>query len=255
MSDKANDYDLWADWYDTTEGDREPYKKFYSGLVDTATESLLDLGCGTGVITTAVAGRMDRNGLPARVVGVDVSEQMLRVARSRDPEIDWRCADIRNPGLDGQFHLIISCFNTLQLLASEAHVAQTLASVGSMLARQGRFAFDIYQPNWEYLARAETDRLAREVKTQDGRKYEIREDRRYEPETHILHLGWRLYRMGGGNRSLITEMHYRLRQYSREEIIRLIGNAGLRVLEAFGNFDGAALDETSVKQIYVCGLP
>ncbi|MFA5082895.1 MAG: methyltransferase domain-containing protein [Hydrogenophilaceae bacterium] len=52
-----------------------------------AGERILDLGCGTGDIANAIAGR------GARVTGVDASPAMIATARERFPDLDLRVAD------------------------------------------------------------------------------------------------------------------------------------------------------------------
>lgn len=51
----------------------------------------VDLGCGTGVVTRLLARHA---GSAARVLGVDLSEKLLEVARglARTERIDWCCA-------------------------------------------------------------------------------------------------------------------------------------------------------------------
>jgi len=60
------------------------FKPFEDMLVDAAVgmagQSVLDIGCGTGGTTIAVATRL---GAGSRVVGVDISEPMISAARSR----------------------------------------------------------------------------------------------------------------------------------------------------------------------------
>jgi SAM-dependent methyltransferase len=59
---------------------------------------LLDLATGTGAVARAAARR------GASVLGVDVSEPMLAVARELSPEIDFRIADAHAlPFADGEF--------------------------------------------------------------------------------------------------------------------------------------------------------
>ena len=49
------------------------------------TGRLLDVGCGPGPLTTLLAP------LFASAVGVDADREMIELARSRAPEIEWRC--------------------------------------------------------------------------------------------------------------------------------------------------------------------
>jgi SAM-dependent methyltransferase len=61
--------------------------RFYAALAASAGVSrAVDLGCGTGTLARMLASR------GASVTGVDPDPEMLRVARSKDPEgrVDWR---------------------------------------------------------------------------------------------------------------------------------------------------------------------
>src|SRR5262245_58736481 len=52
-----------------------------------AGDSVLDVGCGTGVLACAAAERVVPGG---HVVGIDPNEQMLAVARGKRTDIEWR---------------------------------------------------------------------------------------------------------------------------------------------------------------------
>jgi len=64
---------------------------------------VLDLGCGTG---EPIARWFKAEGFA--VTGVDFSEPMLEIARTRWPEGDWRQADMRDFDLDDTFDGIIA---------------------------------------------------------------------------------------------------------------------------------------------------
>src|SRR5690348_11180588 len=50
-------------------------------------ERVLDIACGTGIVARVARARLGDGG---HVVGVDVSPDMLAVARAVAPSIDWR---------------------------------------------------------------------------------------------------------------------------------------------------------------------
>jgi trans-aconitate methyltransferase len=65
-------------------------------------EAILDLGCGTGELATAIAGR------GARVVGLDSSAEMIAVARERTPALEWLVGDGEALSFDSAFDAVFS---------------------------------------------------------------------------------------------------------------------------------------------------
>ena len=65
-------------------------------------ERILDMGCGTGHLTAQIA----ESG--AEVVGIDSSEDMVRVASENYPHIRFKVADARSLPFDGEFDAVFS---------------------------------------------------------------------------------------------------------------------------------------------------
>lgn len=80
-----------------------------AGLVE-APARVLDAGCGTGRITV----RLDELGYD--VVGVDVDDTMLEVARSEAPGLDWRPGDLASFDLGERFDVVLLAGNIVPLL-------------------------------------------------------------------------------------------------------------------------------------------
>jgi SAM-dependent methyltransferase len=95
---------------------------------------VVDLGCGTGVVTRMVA---ERAGPAVRVVGVDLSEKLLEAARrlSTDARIEWcRASADALPMADGTADVVI--LHTL--LSHVPDPAAVLAEVRRVLKPGGR---------------------------------------------------------------------------------------------------------------------
>jgi SAM-dependent methyltransferase len=248
-------YDYWADYYDLTDADRAPFIEFYRGLVTDETESLLELGCGTGTITIALAREIARRQEPSdavRFVGVDESSRMLTVARARDARVDWMHGDIRSLPVDGSFDLVISCFNTLQHLLADGDLALAFREARRVLAPDGTFAFDMYRPNLDYLVTPQENRLARAVTDERGRRLQIREDTRYDADSRVLTIDWRLVEEGKEDVAPAAATRYHMRQYFPEDVDRLLTAADLVVTDRFGDFDRSSFVPTSKRQVVVC---
>jgi ubiquinone/menaquinone biosynthesis C-methylase UbiE len=69
-------------------------------------QRLLDVACGTGVVARTAAERVGASG---SVVGVDLSEAMLAVAREVRPDLAWRHGDAAHlPFGDREFDVVVS---------------------------------------------------------------------------------------------------------------------------------------------------
>jgi SAM-dependent methyltransferase len=93
--------------------------------------------------------------------GVDASAEMLRIAAARDNRIEWIKDDMREPSVEGQFDLVVCCYHTLQYILTEEDIIRVFNAVRLLLQPWGMFAFDIYQPNFDYLSIPRTDHLVR----------------------------------------------------------------------------------------------
>lgn len=98
-------------------------------------ERVLDIACGTGIVARVAKGRLGDTGY---VVGVDVSPDMLRVARAVAPDIDWREGNAVSLPLneEEQFDVVV-CQQGLQFFADKA---QAVAQMRRALAKHGRLA-------------------------------------------------------------------------------------------------------------------
>lgn len=69
---------------------------------------ILDVGCGTGVLTRELATRVGRSDA---VTGLDANPGMIAVARRCEPRIDWHLGDAAAlPFADGAFDIVTSQF-------------------------------------------------------------------------------------------------------------------------------------------------
>ena len=107
-------------WVDMQESIDRLYRPFEDLLVEEVNArsvcSVLDVGCGTGGTTLAVARSLRGKG---RCVGVDISEPMItaaraRVERERSPTVAFICADAQSYGFEpASFDMIISRFGVM----------------------------------------------------------------------------------------------------------------------------------------------
>jgi SAM-dependent methyltransferase len=106
--------------------------------------SVLDLGCGTGLLAAALGTGRD-------VAGVDPAAAMLDVARRRPggEAVEWVEADARTVRLDRSFDLVLLTGHAFQVFLTPADRRAVLATIAAHLAPGGRFIFDMRNPACE----------------------------------------------------------------------------------------------------------
>jgi SAM-dependent methyltransferase len=111
---------------------------------------VLELGVGTGRIAVPIASA----GVP--VVGVDLSEGMLGVARERAElagvDLDLRQGDMRDPPVEGTFPLVVIPFRSLLHMETDHDRRAVLRVVAKLLEPNGRFVFDVFAPGADDIA-------------------------------------------------------------------------------------------------------
>jgi SAM-dependent methyltransferase len=74
-------------------------------------DHVLDVACGTGVLTRAVATRVEPTG---SVIGLDLNDGMLDVARQKAPDIEWQQGKAESlPFEDARFDAVVSQFGLM----------------------------------------------------------------------------------------------------------------------------------------------
>lgn len=96
---------------------------------------LLDVACGPGYVAESARAR------GARPIGIDFSSEMVRLARLRCPEIEFREGDAQRLDFQpGRFDVVVMNFGLLHLPDPEA----ALSEARRVLRKGGRFAFTVW---------------------------------------------------------------------------------------------------------------
>ena len=110
-------------------------KLLFPGLPSGA--RVLDLCCGTGELSKQLSA------LGYEVIGLDSSEEMLRIARKNVPECTFLHKDAADFHLEEPVDAAVCAFDSLNHLTEAAHVALAFRSVHAALKPKGSFVFDV----------------------------------------------------------------------------------------------------------------
>jgi ubiquinone/menaquinone biosynthesis C-methylase UbiE len=123
----------WADW--ARQGD-DGFSEFRS-LLPAPGRATLDLGCGEGRFARALAAEGHQ------VTGVDLSPELVELARTADANGAYHVADAEDlPFDDGSFDLLVA-FNVLSCVGDLGRAVDEAARV---LARGGRLCLSVVHP-------------------------------------------------------------------------------------------------------------
>ena len=236
---------MWndADLYDLENADDPAFDfGFWESVVrELAPRRMLELACGTGRLTLPLA----RLGVVEELVALDNSAPFLERLRSRlaGEPVTVVEGDMQAPPVSGPFDLIAVPFNSLAYLTSRADRVACMRAVRSLLARGGRFAFDLVAPRYDFLSegigacpplRVDADHAS----PADGVARFLRSYTDvYDPSTQTLRSTnrYEIHHEDGRVEHRITDLDWHI--YFPEELELLLDACGLRVVERYGDYE------------------
>jgi SAM-dependent methyltransferase len=188
-------------------------------LHDRKPHAILDLACGTGTVSRLLAAR------GYALMGVDLSEGMLEVARRRAAEaglpLPFHRQDAAAFDLGAaRFDAVVCLFDSLNYILEPERVRSAFARVFAHLRPGGTFIFDV---NTEY-ALAEGMFNQSCMRLSEPLRYRWRS--RYDPETRLCVVRMDFsYDSSTGKRESFLEVH-RQRAYGKDELAQWLCEAG-----------------------------
>ncbi|SAK76200.1 methyltransferase type 12 [Caballeronia fortuita] len=223
---------------------------FYLALAESAAH-VVDLGCGTGLFATELAKRGHR------VTGIDPSPQMLRVARAREHggEVTWIEGDASALPFVGAADLLVMTGHVAQVFLDDASFLATLRAARRAIRPGGAIAFDSRNPAaraWDHWTR---ERSSKCVDAPDGKTVQVWHEGHAQPDplstgraaftTHFRFLT--APEAPEQTVSATSELRFR----TRDELARLLTDAGFGQIEWYGDWNRAPVEETSRELIAV----
>ncbi len=232
---------LYALVHRGTPGDLAFYLQACRGV-----DTVLELGCGHGRLLAPLAAAGHR------VTGLDLDRGLLALAAKAvkslpaGGRVRLVCADMTAFTLEGTFQRILIPYNGLYCLPDRDAQVRCLAAAARHLAPDGLVVFDAYAVD-------DFHRNADPAHTADdgepvvsvgwrGATWDVFEDSDWERQAQRLRVRYRYLRRDGGAGLEDTIVH---RYLLTGQVRALCADAGLRAVQASGDFNGSPLSGDS----------
>ncbi|WP_085899692.1 class I SAM-dependent DNA methyltransferase [Kiloniella majae] len=215
-------------------------------------QKILDIGCGTGLLTTAFAKAGHCT------TGIDPAQDMLDIALRRpfSDKIAWVKSDAATYKSDSRYDLIILSGHAFQVFLTDRDIQAALSNMKSHLNPNGRIAFDTRNSatkawlNWTPKQTIETFILPQDTDHSTGKEIEVWHDVgrvRQKGEGAIVQY-FTLYRekySAQKNLTLNARKHQsdtirteaHIRFLSQQELSSHLESAGLKTEYLYGDWD------------------
>ena len=207
-------------------------------------KTIIDLGCGTGLLTVELAKRGHQ------MTGIEPSEAMLAVARAKSygDQVKWMQGSFEQ--MDGlQADMVLMTSHVAQFFLEDTEWRAMLQAAYKALNKGGHLVFDI---------RRLTNPPFPSFPTEDNR-------RKFE-NTAAGAVEWWFKLLSVENKRVRYELHYffsrsgekvvsvnELAFRSQDEITEALSSAGFEVKTIYGDWDGSPATPTSPEMVFVAG--
>jgi ubiquinone/menaquinone biosynthesis C-methylase UbiE len=229
LNRRVSEYDAFASVYDWFAAGMTEDVAFYVDLAGEARGPVVELAVGTGRVAIPIVQRTAR-----RVIGIDVSSEMLAIARRHATaagiELDLRQGDMREFSLEEPTDLVICPFRAMLHLPDHDARVNVMRRVRSALVPGGRFAWNafVFDP-------AIANGISGVWREEQG----VRNRSTYDYAERRIDL------------TIESGATVPLWWVDREEWDAAVADSGLEVEALYGWFDRTPFDETSREFVYV----
>lgn len=192
--------------------------------------SVLDVACGTGKLAAELYK------LGYEVCGIDMSKDMIDIAKSNYPRVQFHVADMTNFNINRTFDLITCTFDSINYLTEDGQVLKALSNIHSHLSNTGYFIFDINTPAlYEQIHFGAIDREFNGIEFKQLLEYDSAKG-----------IGTTIFDFENGER----EVHIQ-KAYSAEDMDNFLARSSFQIIERFKDFKLSPVDEKAYRIFYI----
>ena len=204
---------------------------------------LLDLCCGTGSFSNLFASE------DISVIGVDISEDMLSVAREKSVEsgndILYLCQNAAELDLYGTVDGAVCLMDSLNHITDYNDFCKAISRVSLFLEKDRLFIFDV-----NTLYKAETT-LGNNTFVSEDEDVFLSWQNEYDSENRINNIYLDFFVHDGDDRYIRTSENITEKAYTEPEIEKAIKDAGLSVVAVLDDMKKTPPTESSQRVFYV----
>ena len=240
-------YGIFADFYDELMYDVD-YKKRTAYLMKLfkkygkAPSLLLDVACGTGSFSNEFAK------LGVEVIGTDISEEMLSVAREKSYDLGldilYLCQPAEELDLYGTVDGAVCCLDSLNHITDYKTLCKAIEKISLFLEKDCLFIFDV---NTEYKHR---EILGDNVFVIDRDEIYCVWANKFNEKKNTVRVMLDFFVKEDDKYYRFSE-EFSEKAYSNDELTSALDNAGLEVVEIFDDMTEKTLNDNSQRAIYV----
>ena len=228
------DYPAFADFYE----------RAFARYMAKKPSIVLDLGCGTGTLTTILA----RRGYD--MIGIDASSEMLAHAAARADEsgknILYLAQDMRSFDLYGTVDAVVCSLDCVNYLTQKEDVARCFSSVHTFLSEGGLFLFDV-NTVWKF-----ENIFADNAYILEDEGTFVGWQNAYNEKTKLCRFYLSFFLENEDGTWERYEEEQRERAYSDKTLTKLLAEAGFEVLDIYADTNGTPASDTDERHFFVC---
>lgn len=245
-----NDYGKFASIYDRlikADIDYGKIAKFVENIVDEAGFGkgiVLDLACGSGILTEKLKK------LGYDMIGIDLSVDMLNIAKENNPDILYLCQDMREFELYGTVDCICCMTDALNYITEENELLEVFRLAKNYLNPGAPFVFDMNSVyKFENILSNNT------FTYEDDEVFYVWENE-YDEESKICEFYLTFFVRANGKKDCeemyerFDEMH-KEKAYSVSEVENLLRRAGFSTCQVYSDYEKKPINGCSERYIFV----
>ncbi len=218
---------------------------FFLEMVQKYGGTVLDIGCGTGRLTRAIAR------LGIQITGIDISLPMLKHAKilSKNLNISWFHADARTFNLSQQHDLVLMTSHGFQHLLTQKDQIDFFNNVHQHLNKNGILIFDTRNFQYKNYRSSQKMEYRRTIENHHNEKIKIYLQTEYNIETELDYIQIKKENI---NTQKIIHSEIYLKYTEVKKLNQILEKCNFEIIHQYGDWDKSFFQETSPEIISIC---